>query len=379
MKYRLLPGKRDEELYRAAKCLRAVYLARRQKLRTEYIERFTDIIDGLREDIRTLPNDVVQRMHASYSAIQYFNSDFNALLNDGEDLLAKEHSEEIKHNFTGIPSTAMLYAELQALQRDMDLTITSKGLDIKTPEIILTDPDIGEFNFGEFTLSLKFDDLCNNLLHLYAFQFERVYYYNGYYHPHVNDSGVICLGDGYDQVYYVWQTGQLYTLFLLLVAILQTYNPRSPYVPLEKLVDAESEGPYCHVCGELADEPHTCDDCEETICVNCMHVCSRYVICDDCMDLFFDRRNRHCERRPCYGQPSCFVHQNSRCRVCGAVYGNAELTECPLGEVICLHCVDRLRREDDSCGDCQSTEGLCPLDIFGKVPTLHELALENRG
>lgn len=136
-------------------------------------------------------------------------------------------------------------------------------------------------------------------------------------HPHVRDERP-CLGEAVPAIRQALRRGQLCECFLLVRAVLETYNPDSPYVSLD-----DWEGVPCYECGELAreEEHFFCDGCERDFCEECIGSC------------------RGCETSLCLG---CL----GRCEVCE--------------EPVCDECVQRCggcRRV--CCGDCLSDE-LCP-------------------
>ncbi len=115
-----------------------------------------------------------------------------------------------------------------------------------------------------------------------------------YWHPHVTEVGDVCLGDGGAACENAVKTGRIFDLFLLIRAILETYNHESPYAQLHDWTrlgyvcgacgerktlpseeDDEDDIPYCQNCGLSLCEPCTrvCAACTKGFCHNCSLIC----------------------------------------------------------------------------------------------------------
>jgi hypothetical protein len=140
-------------------------------------------------------------------------------------------------------------------------------------------------------------------------------------HPHVSSEG-LCEGEGHISIRRAIEQGRLCDFFTMVVNILQTYNPDSPYVSLD-----DWHGISCYDCGYTVagDECYYCEDCQRDYCSQCSTYCQ---ICDTtvCMGCSFE----------C---PGCnkFV-----CQHC-----TTDCAECR--EIICNDCVG----EDGLCENCQ--------------------------
>jgi hypothetical protein len=140
-------------------------------------------------------------------------------------------------------------------------------------------------------------------------------------HPHVSHEK-LCEGDGFIPIRKAIQQGRLCDFFTIIVQILQTYNPGSPYVSLE-----DWEGVSCYDCGYTiaGDDCYYCEDCQRDYCSSCSTYCQ---ICDRtiCLGCSFE----------C---PSC---NQPVCRHCTSV-----CTDCD--ETLCQDCIN----EEGLCNNCQ--------------------------
>jgi len=140
-------------------------------------------------------------------------------------------------------------------------------------------------------------------------------------HPHVSHEK-LCEGDGFIPIRKAIQQGRLNDFFTIIVQILQTYNPDSPYVSLD-----DWEGISCYDCGYTVDgdDCYYCEDCDHDYCSNCSTYCQ---ICDTtiCMGCSYE-----C---PACNQPVC--------RHCVAVCAACD-------ETLCKDCID----EKGLCNNCQ--------------------------
>lgn len=139
-------------------------------------------------------------------------------------------------------------------------------------------------------------------------------------HPHVMDEN-LCEGDGKHGIRRALSEGRLLDFFTLVVGVLRTYNPESPFVEM-----ALWSGSTCSDCGALVDEDYSysCNKCGDTICGECEATCGG---CDDsccsgcigscaaCEESFCRRCLKTCEachRHVCSG---CLDEQE-RCTKC---------------------------------------------------------------
>jgi hypothetical protein len=101
-------------------------------------------------------------------------------------------------------------------------------------------------------------------------------------HPHVSGE-VLCCGDATVPIRRALQSGRLLDALLQIRAVLNTYNPGSPYVSLD-----EWDGRSCYDCGAMCDGDYLsfCDGCEQEYCEECVRLCRACdrVYCRGCVD-----------------------------------------------------------------------------------------------
>jgi hypothetical protein len=147
---------------------------------------------------------------------------------------------------------------------------------------------------------------------------------DGITHPHVSDE-ILCEGEARAAIAQALSQGRLLDFFTLVVGVLQTYNPESPFVALEHWY-----GRPCVDCGSLVDEEdsYSCEGCEAETCDGC------HATCAGCGSLFCGQ---------CIG----------RCRGCEDEYCKECLTACVgCGTTVCGDCLDT----HQLCGVCHARE-----------------------
>jgi len=144
---------------------------------------------------------------------------------------------------------------------------------------------------------------------------------SGVTHPHVSGE-YLCEGDGYLLIRKALEQGRLCDFFSIVIGILNTYNPESPYVSLE-----DWEGYSCYDCGRTIsrDESYYCQRCENDFCDSCSSYCQ---ICESTICLGCATECPHCLKLVC-----------SRC--------TAVCADCQ--ETLCKDCID----ETGLCEQCQ--------------------------
>lgn len=239
-------------------------------------------------------------------------SDFSYQLHRFKDIAGSEESK--------MPNLADIFAEL----KQIDLDLGEFQYDLKQKSIsIVTDPITLEgIAFGPFEIRLLIDEIPR----IYGDSPYRVIALDPnpagtdscVTHPHVS-SERLCEGDGHISIRKAIEQGRFCDYFTIIVNILQTYNPDSPYVSLD-----DWEGISCYDCGYTisGDECYYCEYCDRDYCSHCSSYCQ---MCDTTICL-------GCA----YECPSC---NEPVCRECTAQ---------------CIEC------EDTFCKDCLTAEGLCP-------------------
>ena len=151
-------------------------------------------------------------------------------------------------------------------------------------------------------------------------------------HPHVSDDR-LCCGDASVPIQAALEAGRLGDFFCLVRSVLATYNPGSPYVPLENW-----NGRSCYDCGTTVpeDETYWCENCGNDFCESCCTSCAgcSETTCDGCLT-----ECEACEDRFCR---SCIT-------TCGAC-----------GRKICTTCLEDAQcpciEEEEEPEDDQDTE-----------------------
>jgi len=111
-------------------------------------------------------------------------------------------------------------------------------------------------------------------------------------HPHVQ-SKALCAGDATVPIATALAQGRITDAFCLIRAVLQTYNPSSPYVSIE-----EWDGTRCTDCDDLvrSDRVNHCDGCGSDFCDDCFSFCDlcEQSYCSSCLEHDRVSDNRCC-------------------------------------------------------------------------------------
>ena len=227
--------------------------------------------------------------------------------------------ELINADDTRLPNLSDIFAELSQIEEELG----EFNYDLKEMTIsVITEPiTLDNLLFGPFEIKL----FINRINKLYTDSPYRVIALepnpagadDSVTHPHVSSES-LCEGDGHTAIRRALEQGRLCDFFTMVVSILQTYNPDSPYISLE-----EWEGVSCYDCGYTiaGDNCYYCEYCDMDYCSECSTYC------------------RVCETTICLG--------------CAC--------ECPdCGERVCRNCTAICKEcEENYCKDCSTKEGLC--------------------
>lgn len=217
------------------------------------------------------------------------------------------------------PKLSDIFAELHQIEQE--LGELKYDLKEKTLSIITEPISLNDISFGSFEIKLNIGDIhrlyTDSPYRVIALEPNPAGADSSVTHPHVS-SERLCEGDGHTAIRRALEDGRLCDFFTMIVSILQTYNPDSPYVSLD-----DWEGTSCYDCGYTisGDESYYCEYCERDYCSRCSSYCQRCdtTICLGCA----------------YECPSC---NEPVCRDCTAV---------------CTECEERF------CKDCLNEENLC--------------------
>ena len=88
-------------------------------------------------------------------------------------------------------------------------------------------------NMGKFVLALN----CNSGLSFEVKKHSGNIICSGYYHPHIDGSGNVCLGNAGPSISQAYEKLDIHHIARVVAAILTTYNPDSPYLSLNRFED----------------------------------------------------------------------------------------------------------------------------------------------
>lgn len=147
-------------------------------------------------------------------------------------------------------------------------------------------------------------------------------------HPHVSDDR-LCTGESTLLITAALMEGRLADFFLIVRGLLQTYNPDSPYVPLDSW-----SGTTCNECGQRVheDDRYFCEICNCDVCDGCSGRCNS---CDESACLGCLTNCKHCEEYHCQ---NC----TKRCAEC-----NEPCCVGCLDEELCPACVEDKENQDN--------------------------------
>ena len=229
-----------------------------------------------------------------------------------------------------VPALSNIVEELRQLRQEFDKVSFDKK---KHTISVITKPiTLMDIYLGPFEIQLKIKKLAE--------LFKECPYYcialdphpasssEDVTHPHVSGDR-LCEGEGYAAIRKALEQGRLCDFFTLVMGILNTYSPDSPYVALENW-----DGTACYDCGYIVDSENSyyCEHCDNTFCEECTTCCRS---CDETVCLGCLQSCSFCDERVC---PSCI----SKCADCGS-----RCCSSCLDEDICPDCKDLLEKENE--------------------------------
>jgi hypothetical protein len=239
--------------------------------------------------------------------------------------------ESINADRVNTPELTDIYADL--LQIDQELGPVKFDLKAATLSVITDPVNLDGYGFGPFEIRLDIQDIHR----LYGESPYRIIALEpncagtdpDVTHPHVS-SERLCEGDGYTSIRRAIEEGRLFDFFTIIISILNTYNPDSPYVSLD-----DWEGTSCYDCGYTVsgDECYYCEDCDRDFCSQCSTYCR---MCDVTICLGCAYECPEC------GCPVC-KHCRGECRECGETYCKG----CLDNQGLCKQCQEN-RKENDN-------------------------------
>tara|TARA_R110002111_G_scaffold262878_1_gene342618 strand:+ start:5704 stop:6726 length:1023 start_codon:yes stop_codon:yes gene_type:complete len=231
------------------------------------------------------------------------------------------------------PSFKETYAELCSLPDEFEETRidwSEQEIVVRTSTVILD-----QINLGEFEIRLRWSELdCPQPYRIISLAETGA---DDVHHPHVQEN-TLCEGEGKYPISQALAAGRLSDFFLLVQQILQTYNPGSAYVPLDRWGNAS-----CADCGDSVsrEDSRACSTCEHQICEDCCRSCTTCddLLCSSCADTCSECDNTFCR--------SCL----STCDSCGTC-----CCEQCLCDQSCSTCLEELTENEDDASENTTTD-----------------------
>lgn len=278
----------------------------------EVIRRTTCLMENL-EQLRRTSNLLAVCLGRNWNAAAEEMTD--RVVQNLRDLpyYAGEIQRMIESNKPKLPAIRDVLADLEQAQEEFeDLKYVDDGemLVVATQAI-----ELEGYYLGEFQIRLQIGSLSEFKRHGAIYQVVALDPHPAacndvVTHPHVSDEHM-CEGDASAAIEAALTNGRICDFFQLVTAVLNNYNPNSPYVAL-----ADWEGRPCYDCGYTmgTDDSHCCSSCENDFCDECTSYCCR------------------CDETTCRG---CL----QECSACGDLVCSSCKMKCPeCGRLICKNC-----------------------------------------
>lgn len=271
---------------------------------------------AINKDWLTAAENIKTRLNRNLAEFTYHLQQFKYLAD----------SDEIK-----LPKFSDVFAELSQIEQDFGefrFDLNEKTISVITDPIILND-----IHFGAFEIRLCIEQIsqlyCESPYIIIALEPNCAGPDDSVTHPHVR-SEKLCEGDGHISIRKALEQGRLSDFFTMVISILQTYNPDSPYVSLD-----EWTGIPCYDCDCIigGDDHYFCEYCSQDFCPQCSTYCR---ICDLTICLGCSYECPSCNEYAC---PDCIT----KCKDCEETFCKDCLTE----EGLCQNCEDN-RKENDN-------------------------------
>lgn len=304
------------------------------KLRNERYRHFLNGLTSFNGQMKELCKDSAKLgkalSHKWYAAAQRCKDRISRLLNDIS-YAAQTNKQLINMPEKPIPKLSVLVAELDQLQQDcgeIDYDRDENTITIVTDPINLEDVYLGPFKI-ELHLTKLAELYKESPYCCIALEPNAAATSSDVTHPHVSNDK-LCEGDGSVAIRTALEQGRLTDFFTMVINILNTYNPDSPYVSLY-----DWDGTPCYDCGYVCDRENCyyCTYCEHEYCEECSSYCR---LCDEMVCLGCGGQCPHCEDMVC---PNCI----SKCAECGGLCCKGCLEE-----NLCPNCKEDKELEHDN-------------------------------
>lgn len=283
-------------------------------------------------------SDATKDSHLFYAAVEkgWFGSAekirtrVNRNLNDFSYHLQR-FKDLVNSDETSLPALSDIFSELS--QIDQELGEYQFDLKEKTISVITEPVTLEDIPFGPFEIKLFIDQIhkiyTESCYRVIALQPNPAGTDSCVTHPHVS-SERLCEGDGVVSIRKAIEQGRLCDFFTMIVNILQTYNPDSPYISLD-----DWEGISCYDCGYTVagDDCYYCEYCDRDYCSQCSTYCQ---MCDTtvCLGCAYE-----C---PSCNEPVC-QNCTAKCKECEEVFCKDCLNE----EELCQNCEEQRKENSD--------------------------------
>ena len=230
------------------------------------------------------------------------------------------------------PGVRDIYADIKAVEAEFG---EYKWDHVRRTLSVTTDPvTLLEVPLGPFRIHLSLEHFHNPSASDGGTFVDAINpnYSNGHSHPHVSESGYVCLGDGVHSIRKALEDGRVLDYFIILKQLLNSYDASGAYTTLEGWGEEDEDRIICNECGYDTSDYFYCEHCLCSYCEEC------YGSCESCEELVCDGCRTDCR--------TCTI---SLCRGCALVTCKdccSSLCETCAGTVSCNNCRSSL------CEDC---------------------------
>jgi hypothetical protein len=198
-------------------------------------------IQGKFEDFGSKCSDAIKDSHLFYAAVErnWLRSAEKIVTRVGRDLndfsyCLQRFKELINEEETKLPKLSDILAELS--QIDQELGEYQFDLNERTISVITEPITLDDITLGPFEIKLFIDQInklyTESSYRIIALEPNPAGADSSITHPHVS-SERLCEGDGCVSIKKALEQGRFCDFFTMIVSILQTYNPDSPYIRLD--------------------------------------------------------------------------------------------------------------------------------------------------